>query len=118
MNRLRQLREEHHITQEELAFQLDTSQQNISKIERQLVSMGEGMIVKAAEFFGVTADYLLGISDIKVEIEISLSHSHELPDPALRDILSYYQSFDELHRYLMRDITKVIADFIPKHKDR
>lgn len=118
MNRLRQLREERRITQEELAFQLGTSQQNISKIERQLVSMGEEMIIKAAKFFGVTTDYLLGISDVRIEIAISLSHTHEQPDEALRDILSYYQSFDESYRYLIRDITKVIADYIPKHKDR
>ena len=118
MNRLRQLREEQHITQEELAFQLGTSQQNISKIECQHVSMGEEMIIGAAKFFGVTTDYLLGISDVKFEIEISLSPSHEVPDAALRDILSYYQSFDEPYRDLMRDITKVIADFVPKNKDR
>ena len=118
MNRLKQLREERHITQEELAFQLDTSQQNISKIERQLVSMGEEMIIRAAEFFGVTTDYLLGISDVKFEIQISLSPSNELPDASLRDIVSYYQSFDEPYRELMRDITKVIADFVLKHKDR
>ena len=50
MNRLRQLREERHITQEELAFELNTSQQRISKIERQLVPMGEEMIRTAPGF--------------------------------------------------------------------
>ncbi len=66
MNRLRQLRVERHLTQEELAFELDTTQQNISKLERQLTPMGEQMIIKSARFFGVTADYLLGISDVKL----------------------------------------------------
>ena len=70
MNRLRQLREERHITQEELAFELNTSQQRISKIERQLVPMGEEMIRNCARFFGVTADYLLGISDVQMQIGI------------------------------------------------
>ena len=50
MNRLRQLRVERHLTQEELAFELDTTQQNISKIERQLTPMGEQMIIKSARF--------------------------------------------------------------------
>ncbi|MCI8792934.1 MAG: helix-turn-helix transcriptional regulator [Eubacterium sp.] len=111
MNRLRQLRVERHLTQEELAFELDTTQQNISKIERQLTPMGEQMIIKSARFFGVTADYLLGISDVKYEIAISLSHSHELPDAALRDILSHYDSLNRPQRELIREIIKVVADF-------
>ena len=57
MNRLKQLREERNITQEELAFQLNTSQQRISKIERQRAPMGEKLIRDGARFFGVTANY-------------------------------------------------------------
>lgn len=51
-----------------MAFQLNTSQQKISKIERQRAPMGEKLIRDSARFFGVTTDYLLGISDIQVEI--------------------------------------------------
>ena len=111
MNRLRQLREERHITQEELAFELNTSQQRISKIERQLVPMGEEMIKNSARFFGVTSDYLLGISDVQVQIGIELSNTRELLDGPMQDILYFYQSFDERKRNLIREIAKVIDQY-------
>lgn len=110
MNRLRQLREERNITQEELAFQLNTSQQRISKIERQLVPMGETLIRDCARFFGVTADYLLGISDVQIEIAVSLSNTGGLPDDFLQDILYYYVSFDMSERKLLKEIAKSIAN--------
>lgn len=110
MNRLKQLREERNITQEELAFQLNTSQQRISKIERQLVPMGEQMIKDCVRFFGVTADYLLGISDVQVEIGVSLSRGNGIPDGSMQDIIYYYASFDQPQRELMKEITKAIAN--------
>lgn len=110
MNRLRQLREERNITQEELAFQLNTSQQRISKIERQLVPMGETLIRDCVRFFGVTADYLLGISDVQIEIAVSLSNTDGLPDDFLQDILYYYVSFNKSGRKLLKEIAKAIAN--------
>lgn len=109
MNRLRQLREERHITQEELAFQLNTSQQRISKIERQLVPMGEEMIRNCARFFGVTSDYLLGISDVQMQIGIELSNIKGLLDGPMQDILFYYKSYGETQRSLIKEIAKVIS---------
>ena len=63
MNRIKKLREEKKITQEELAFQLETSQQRISKLENQQVLMTEDFIIRCAEYFGVSTDYLLGLED-------------------------------------------------------
>ena len=110
MNRIKQLRLEKNITQEELAFQLQTSQQRISKLERHMIPLSEGMIERCVEIFGVTADYLLGISDVQVEVEIGLSCPKELPDVQLQELLYYFGSLNDKQRKLLLGITKVIAD--------
>ena len=102
MNRLKQLRIEKNITQEELAFQLHTSQQRISKLERHLIPLSEPMIERCVKIFGVTADYLLGISDVQVEIELGISCPNEF--------LYYFGALDEKKRELLLGIAKVIAD--------
>lgn len=110
MNRLKQLRLEKNITQEELAFQLHTSQQRISKLERHLIPLNEDMIERCVKIFGVTADYLLGISDVQVEIELDLSCPKELPDVQLQELLYYFGSLNERQREMLLGITKVIAN--------
>lgn len=110
MNRLKQLRLEKNITQEELAFQLHTSQQRISKLERHLIPLNEDMIESCVKIFGVTADYLLGISDVQVEIELDLSCPRELPDVQLQELLYYFGSLNESQREMLLGITKVIAN--------
>ena len=110
MNRLKQLRIEKNITQEELAFQLHTSQQRISKLERHLIPLSEPMIERCVKIFGVTADYLLGISDVQVEIELGISCPNEVPDVQLQEFLYYFGALDEKKRELLVGIAKVIAD--------
>ena len=110
MNRLKYLREERKLTQEELAFQLDTSQQRISKIERGLVPMSEKMIRDCTGFFSVTADYLLGISDIQVEIMVSTYGLDRQLNDSSRDFLYYYMSCDRNGRRLLKGIAELLAE--------
>ena len=112
MNRLRQLREERNMTQEELAFELDTSQQRISKIECGLSMMNEKMIRDFARYFGVTTDYFLGISDVQIEIAVFPSGSRKLPDDYFRDILYYYTSFDVEEKSFLKDMAERIVKYV------
>lgn len=118
MNRLKQLRIERNITQEELAFLLHTSQQRISKLERHLIPLSEPMIERCVKIFGVTADYLLGISDVQVEIELGISCPKEVPDVQLQEFLYYFGTLDEKKRELLLGIVKVIADETDRFRQR
>lgn len=73
MNRIKQLRNERNINQDVLAKLLGIEIAGISKLETGRVPLKDEYIVKLAEFFGVTTDYILGKSDIrnpeKVEID-------------------------------------------------
>lgn len=63
-DRLRQLRKQHKISQDALAKQLFVSQQSVAKWEKGKITPNPETIVKIANIFDVSTDYLLGHSDI------------------------------------------------------
>lgn len=63
MNRIKQLRSEKNINQDVLAKLLGLEIAGISKLETGRVPLKDEYIVKLAEYFGVSTDYLLGKSD-------------------------------------------------------
>ena len=61
--RIKELRLEKGLTQAELANALNTSQRNVSKYETEYLDLSTENIIKLCKFFGVSADYLLGLED-------------------------------------------------------
>lgn len=62
---LRLLREEKGISQQKLAEMLNTSQQNIFKYEKTDCEPDISTLIKIADIFNVTVDYLIGNSEIR-----------------------------------------------------
>ena len=62
-SRLRDLREDNDLTQEEVAKILGTSRSYYGRYARGLHPMTADQIKTLAEYYGVTADYILGIID-------------------------------------------------------
>ncbi len=71
MKRLKELREGKHISQQRLAIELNVSQATISKYELGQADPDIPTIVQLAQYFHVSADYLLEISDSKQNISDS-----------------------------------------------
>lgn len=71
MKRLKELREGKHISQQRLAIELNVSQATISKYELGQADPDIPTIVQLAEYFHVSTDYLLEISDSKQNISDS-----------------------------------------------
>lgn len=69
-DRLKQLRENVRLSQEELADQIGISEPQIWRYEKGESSPRADILTKLSSYFGVSADYILGISDNPV---ISLS---------------------------------------------
>lgn len=61
--RLKELREERELTQKELAQSIGVAQSNVSRWEKDEMEPSAEIVVKLADFFQVSADYLLGRSD-------------------------------------------------------
>lgn len=100
MNRVRELRIEKGMKQEDLAVALSVKRQAVSKYETGALDLGTDTIRILCEIFGVTADYLLGfsiqrtsrISDADAVIldayHAADEHTRQLVDLALRPFLS------------------------------
>ncbi len=71
MKRLKELREGKNLSQQRLAIDLNVSQATISKYELGQADPDIPTIVQLAEYFHVSADYLLEISDSKHNISDS-----------------------------------------------
>lgn len=68
MDRLKALRETRGINQQRLALELNVSQAMISKYELGLSEPDIATIKKIADFFKVSTDYLLEVSDNKINV--------------------------------------------------
>lgn len=64
-DRIKKLREENNISQLELSEVLGISQQALSKWENGKTQPDNDSLIKLANFFRVSIDYLLGISESK-----------------------------------------------------
>ena len=62
--RIRDLREDHDLTQTQLGQILSCSQRVYSNYERGELDIPTEILRKLARYYGVTADYLLELSDI------------------------------------------------------
>lgn len=65
MIRLKELREQKGMTQTRLSFDLNTTQNSLSRYESGEREMDYAMLIKVADYFGVSIDYLLGRTDKK-----------------------------------------------------
>ena len=61
--RLKELREERGFTQLEVAKAIDGTQSNLAKWEKETVQPSAEFVMRLADFFGVSSDYLLGRTD-------------------------------------------------------
>ncbi len=98
MNRIKELRQEKQINQDVLAKLLGLEVAGVSKLETGRVPLKDDYIVKLAEYFGVSTDYLLGKSDIRNydedEREFRFAFHKEtvgMTDEEIKDALRFYK---------------------------
>lgn len=67
-SRIKELRENRRLIQAILASELNITQQSLSKYERDITTIKIDILKSIAEYFNVTTDYLLGVSDVKRDL--------------------------------------------------
>lgn len=63
MNRIKDLREDRDLRQIDVAEAVGIDQRSLSNYETGKTNPDSETVIKLARFFGVTCDYLLGVSD-------------------------------------------------------
>lgn len=69
MYRLRDLREDHDLSQADLAKVIKTTQQQYSKLETGKSDISGEKLKLLAEFYNVSADYILGLSNKPIPLK-------------------------------------------------
>ncbi|AJA42884.1 XRE family transcriptional regulator [Clostridium tetani] len=77
-DRLKELREEKELTQEELGKFLNVSRQTVSGYESEAIEPNIGNLVKLADIFNVSLDYLLGRTKERYNLNLNNKKNKEL----------------------------------------
>lgn len=104
LDNLKKLREEHNITQVKLSTDLGVSQELISRYEVGSSFPQPQMLIKLANYFNCSVDYLLGVTDIKTPIK-----NINKDDIEISDIIVKYNSLsDENKKHLVSYLEHLI----------
>lgn len=104
--RLRELRIDHNLTQEELANHFGLHKTRISQYELNKRQADDEMKKKFAQYFNVSLDWLLGLSDVRnytddSNITIALNSDKDydnLPDEAIKEINNFIDYVKEKYK--------------------
>jgi transcriptional regulator with XRE-family HTH domain len=102
--RIKQLRQEHCLTQEKFGGLIGVSKHAVSLYEASKNLPSDDVKIKIASHFGVSIDWLLGISNLR-----SLVTAFNTKDPVLMDFCNKLQSRGDL-----RQLVNEIKDLPPQ----
>ena len=107
-NRVRMLRLERKLNQGQLGDTVGLSQQTVSRIEQDYNKMTVDTLVRLSSYFGVTTDYILGLSEKRWDPEIPTVKVKELE--RFREFYKVYRMLDERDRELLYQMGKLMKE--------
>ena len=113
-SRIKQLRENRGLIQEILASELGITQQMLSKYERDILCIKVDVLMKIAEYFNVTTDYLLGISEVKRDLQGQMKVNKTLD--TYYDLIEIYKDLDEYDQKMVWSIMQTVKKTCEKRK--
>ena len=113
-SRIKQLRENRGLIQEILAAELGITQQMLSKYERDILCIKVDVLMKIAEYFNVTTDYLLGISEVKRDLQGQMKMNKTLD--TYYDLIEIYKDLDEYDQKMVWSIMQTVKKMCEKRK--
>ena len=110
--RLMELREERNLTQNDIARAIDTSRTNIGRWEKGLNEPAASYLIKLAEFFEVSTDYLLGLEDDIGIKKFSTPIKNEKPaelSPDGKELIDIFNSLDSDYQAQILEYARYFA---------
>lgn len=90
MNRIKSLREDRDLRQIDVAVAVGIDQRSLSNYETGKTNPDSDTVIKLAMFFGVSCDYLLGVSDFNITGNKAI----------LRELSDIQRRLDAIKKYL------------------
>jgi transcriptional regulator with XRE-family HTH domain len=104
MNRIKELRTEFGITQADLAKLLKISDRAVGYYEKGEREPDNETLIKIAEYFKVSVDYLLGRTDIR---------NADIPKEVDGEFINFYEGYkdlDDAHKDILKATLKAFVD--------
>ena len=113
-SRIKQLREKRGLIQEILAAELGITQQMLSKYERDVTLIQVDILKKIPTYFNVTTDYLLGVSDVKRDLQRQMKMNETLDE--YYDLIEIYKDLDSYDKEMIWSIMQTVKKVGEKRK--
>ncbi|RKI36739.1 XRE family transcriptional regulator [bacterium D16-51] len=112
-HRLRALRQEKNLTQTELAKKMNVAKTTIASYEQGKNEPNLSMLIKIADYFNVSIDYLLGNSDGRIISDQELYDRLGLTDEAICSLeqLCNLSKLNEHNKKLLKNINILLSDY-------
>ena len=105
-SRIKELRENRRLIQAILASELNITQQSLSKYERDITTIKIDILKSIAEYFNVTTDYLLGVSDVKRDLQGQMKMNKDIDE--YYDLIEGYKGLDKYDKEMVWSILQAV----------
>ncbi len=105
-SRIKELRKKRGLMQQRLASELGITQQMLSKYERDVTLIKVDVLKKIAKYFNVTTDYLLGVSEVKRDLQRQMIMNETLDE--YYDLVEVYKELDPYDQEMIWSIIQVV----------
>lgn len=92
------------MSQEALGTIINTTQQAVSKMEKDTGAISTDLLIRIAEYFNVTTDYILGLSDIKRDLSGQIRMNQDMDQ--CYDIVLRYNNLTVMNKKTLRCLLK------------
>lgn len=111
-NRLKDMRLKKGISQKILGIEIGVSQQNISKYENDIASIPIDVLIAMSEYFKVSTDYILGLSDERYNLKMQMTFNKEVDE--YYEIIELYKRLDTKNKklvfHILTKMNELMAD--------
>lgn len=97
-----------------MAAELGITQQMLSKYEKDVTIIKVDILKKLAEYFNVTTDYLLGVSDVKRDLTGQIRINETLDE--YYDMIEVYKRLDKYDQELVWSLLQIVRKNEEKKK--
>lgn len=104
-SRLQELRVSRRLSQKVVSHEIGTTQQNLSRYEKNVYLLPIDLLIKLSNYFNVSTDYILGLSDTKRG-----NQSSNQKDDEMLEFIEVYSSFSKGKREILWDMAKRLRE--------
>lgn len=111
-NRLEELKNQRHLTQEQLGEEFGVSQQSMSNYISGKTQIPLDLLIKMADYFNVSLDYLIKRTDVRRSPEAQEAFDIEMEQ--YHDVVQIYKRLSAYNKGLVWNL----LEYMQEHKDR